>query len=78
MIQVLIAFRLGGPEHIVVIAGDKQLLFTPLPNDQTLPGSVSAILVESEYLRSIHKKKIFILPVGSLAFASYVKIFKAE
>ena len=50
VIKVLIAFRLGGPEHIVVIAGDKQLLFTPLPNEQTLPGSVSVIFVESEYI----------------------------
>ena len=52
IIKVLIAFRLGGPEHIVVIAGDKQLLFTPLSNEQTLPGSVSVIFVKSEYIFS--------------------------
>ena len=42
--------RLDNPEHIVVIAGDKQMLFTPLANEQTLPGQLGLSLPQRKWI----------------------------
>jgi len=64
--------RLGGPEHIVVIAGDKQLLFTPLPNEQTLPGSLGLSLPQRKWLTCDINQELGVEPHKPHPTKSYI------